>query len=347
LTDEDKIKNAIDVYFKLRYEGQKLLEAQNFSFLIANDPQTQAWAQREKDKREVELYNAATYRLNYVKYEYFLDYDSIAVENGVDATVRLHESHNVVFEVIAPEVSSLGGLEHIIMLSKTETGWVIVQDKYEDMLAKIMVDETKDEIIARIQSNHVAELQRAASAKKPFCFDSEMTLDGGHAYNRWAAVGYADTYALPPYNSNYEYIAGNDCTNFVSQAIYEGVSHTMSAPNNYYNDWYYDFYTKTGSYPWINVPGLYSFLTGNNGRGPYGHRVTNLCSVHPGDVVQIYHNNRGWHHTVIVVVVGEGDYCWYPEYTRVDAHSNDYRNYPLAAYYPDAMRYIVIDGWRD
>ena len=66
MTDEDKIKNAIDVYFKLRYEGQKLLEAQNFSFLIANDPQTQAWAQREKDKREVELYNAATYRLNYV-----------------------------------------------------------------------------------------------------------------------------------------------------------------------------------------------------------------------------------------------------------------------------------------
>lgn len=36
LSDEDKIKNAIDVYFKLKYEGQKLLKAQDFSGLLAD-----------------------------------------------------------------------------------------------------------------------------------------------------------------------------------------------------------------------------------------------------------------------------------------------------------------------
>ena len=56
LSDEEKIKAAIDAYFTLRYEGQKLLEAQDFSALLEDD--SLDWVRKEKDKREIELYIA-------------------------------------------------------------------------------------------------------------------------------------------------------------------------------------------------------------------------------------------------------------------------------------------------
>jgi len=44
-------------------------------------------------------------------YHYVLDYDKVEIM-GSTATVHLYESHEVVFEAMAPEVSEMGGLEH-------------------------------------------------------------------------------------------------------------------------------------------------------------------------------------------------------------------------------------------
>jgi hypothetical protein len=69
LSDEDKIKATIDAYFKLRYEGQRLLEAQDFSELVQDAKQP--WVEREKDKRDIELYIASLFELNFL-YRTFL-----------------------------------------------------------------------------------------------------------------------------------------------------------------------------------------------------------------------------------------------------------------------------------
>jgi hypothetical protein len=233
LSDEDKIKNVIDTYFRLRYESQKLLEPQDFSFLSDDGPKTRNWAQREQDKREIELYVASTYRLNYVKYEYFLDYDDIEVENEVEATVRLRESHEVVFEAIAPEVSKLSGLEHVITLNKTRKRWVIVSDEYQDELTQLMANETKDEIIERVRLNRETELQRAAEFEITGKKGRQATINSGawHAYNRAAAKTYADTWwndRNPAWGNFDPPNGGGDCTNYFSQVIYAGAPKWMT-----------------------------------------------------------------------------------------------------------------------
>jgi hypothetical protein len=246
LTDEEKIKNTIDTYFKLRYESQKLLKPLDFSFLTANSSQAWSWVEGEQDKREIELFIASTYNLNYVDYEYSLDYDSIVVR-GEEATVRLRESHSVVFEAIAPEVSKLRGLEHVIVLRKTSAGWVIVSDKYQDELTQLMANETKDAIIKRVRLNRAAELQQVAEFESTNQKGQLATINSRawHAYDRSAARTYADTWGEwrdnPYYHRNpaYQNFDGNggDCTNYASQVIYAG------APQLDYG----------GSYVWIEL----------------------------------------------------------------------------------------------
>jgi hypothetical protein len=63
LSDEEKIKVAIDAYFTIKYESQKFLEEQDFSLLL--DDETLEWVKKEKDKREVELYLAELFDLNF------------------------------------------------------------------------------------------------------------------------------------------------------------------------------------------------------------------------------------------------------------------------------------------
>ena len=86
-------------------------------------------------------------------------------------------------------------------------------------------------------------------------------------YDRAAAVNYADTYwdrsiSLGPvpqiildsegwdpgWDETYKDYGETDCTNFVSQAVFEGVAYTASDPNYFYPDpanwsewWYYKF----------------------------------------------------------------------------------------------------------
>jgi len=231
LTDEDKVKNAIDTYFKLRYESQRLLEAQDFSSLIADGSQARQWARNDQDKREIELFVALNYRLNYVEYEYFLDYKTVEVKDN-DAIVRLWESHNVVFEVMAPQVSKLSGLEHIITLHRSDIGWVIVEDQYQDELTQLMFNETKHEIIERVRRNREAELQHVTQFTISNQKSTQTAINSGtwHPYNRTVAVSYADTWwngRNPAWGNFDPPNGGGDCTNYISQVIYAGAPKWM------------------------------------------------------------------------------------------------------------------------
>lgn len=143
-----------------------------------------------------------------------------------------------------------------------------------------------------------------------------------------------------------------DCTNFVSQAIFEGTGYTFSQTDyfnpdytHYMDWWYYKFSSVVdGSYPWVNTGGLYSFLTTNSGRGPYGSTTT-LCGLSPGDVVFMKNTSGNWQHVVIVsAIVGD---CNNPANIIVDSHSPNMRgplNDPIFIqhlWYP-----VVISGYR-
>jgi hypothetical protein len=199
----------------------------------------------------------------------------------------------------------------------------------------------------RIRKNYETEAQKEQSgiAASPTHDMEGRAIASTYSYNRTAAANYADTY-WSNYNPQYGVEPDTDCTNFVSQAIYEGTSHTMSYPNNYYTDWYYDFYTKSGSLPWVRVDPHYTFLTTNTGRGPYGS-ISYVCYMAKGDVIQLYASGQGWFHEVIVTqVINSGD-CWDERNIRVNSHTTDRYHYPLNFYSAYSKRYIHINGWRD
>lgn len=366
LPDEDKIKSAIETYFVTRYEGQKLLEMQSFSILVDDD--ASSWVKKEKDKREIELYVAQLFELSYQSYDFQLNYGSIDIQNN-KATVSLKESHQVVFQAIAPEVSEMSNLEHIITLHQKQDGWVITDDQYSDELTQALAYKSKDEIKKQVDENYQQDVERKknAAASKTLArpIASVLALIN-YSYNRTAARQYADahipTEACPTCGYNTAYYKtelDTDCANFVSQAIYAGEGKTppdtsgftTSPTRSYTTDWYYVFNNPaygnngSGSYPWIRVVEKYTFITTNTSKiGPYGFGTSNLCDIGIGDVVQIKNGGVTYDHEGIVV--GKGTGCGTLSNTLVDAHTTDRYHYPISYWAGYSLRYIRISGWK-
>jgi len=287
-------------------------------------------------------------------YNYTLDYDAIEIKNN-KATVQLRESHQVVFEAIAPEVSVLANLQHTLTLRHEKGVWVIYKDEYKDELSQQLDHTTRADILEQIDKNYQEEQNRKSFGPSdmvaPMAPVNPLALNQ-YAYNRSLAISYADNWAKST-NPYYKRETA-DCANFVSQAIYAGMGKSppdtsgMGTYGQYNTEWYYDYNSKSGSLPWINVPAQYSFVLGNTGskKGPYGVGSSSyLCYVQGGDVVQLFNVLGGnmWDHEGIVVAVNGP--CTSLSNYLVDAHTEDRYHYPLSNWASFQMRYMLIYGW--
>ncbi|HNB36707.1 MAG TPA: amidase domain-containing protein [Anaerolineales bacterium] len=336
VSDEEKIKAAIDAYFTTRYEGQKSITEQDFSTLIEDD--TLDWVKKEKDKREIELYIASLFDLGYESYKFTLEYDTIEIK-GNKATVQVIEGHQVVFNSTSPEVSILANLKHIITLYNKKDSWVISKDAYQDELSSQISHTSKDEIKNQIDSNyqlliHQKQNYSEIELNKINSLTEEINRTSGlisynYSYDRIEAVRYADAHipgacAWCGYNTTYYKTETQygDCTNFVSQAIYAGGGNTppdtkgmtTSANRNSSSDWYYVFNysgptSGSGSTPWIQVQAQRDFIISNSNKiGPTGYETTVLCNVSIGDIVQLKGVNTPgvWDHEGIIIQKSSG-----------------------------------------
>ena len=364
LSEDEKIKAAINAYFASRYESQKILNNIDFSPVLENA--TSTWANKEKEKREIEIYIANLFSLRYQTYSYRLEYDTIRITPS-EAIVSLRESHEIVFEILSPDVSKMSDLKHEIILHKKQNKWVIFKDDYQDELSQLMNHKTKNEIILQVNRNYQEDLKlrvtdsnhEAAmsyfSSKTLFSPSYHPLLLNNYGYNRTKARNYADAY-WDTYNTDwYKTASGTDCTNYVSQALYAGQGKTppdtggMATASNrsYQYDWYY-IWNNSGSLPWVRVQSQYNFIVNNTNKiGPAGVRSNNLCSVRLGDIVQLYNVNGTaiWDHEAIFVE-SPYPYCQSSSYYKVNAHTTNRYHYPLSNWAAYQMRYILIRGWK-
>lgn len=415
LSDEEKIKAVIDAYFTVRYEGQKLVEAQDFSALIEDD--TLDWVKHEKDRREIELYIASLFDLGYQSYSFTLDYDSIEIKKN-KAIVQLRQSHQVVYAAIAPEISELANLSHTITLHKKDGCWVIYKDEYEDEYTRLLATTKKDKIKQQIDENYRNWFANETGLASPSEFQDASMLSYGwepilfkiryggnhenistdlksraltatypsssvlalpsYSYNRSAARTFSYNNALVEqapipqaiinayktiYGTSWPITwplkyrnegASGDCTNFVSQAIFEGTGYTSGDANYFYpvpndNNWYYKFSpTAQGSVTWVRVGWLYSFLlnTNTSKRGPYGTATGISCSstsVSPGDPI-FMKSGSSWAHAVIVYSIDSP--CLNPYSIRVNSHNAYKRNEPLPTWGGFSWYGVKIQGYR-
>ncbi len=245
-----------------------------------------------------------------------------------------------------PIVSKMRNLDHTILLKKTQNGWKIVSDYYEDYLWRMLraTNLSKDELLRTIDEaqDQVSTIARVESVTSTCNLPADEST---HPYNRSGAVAYAHQYAYDP-NPAYYYFPDNDCTNFVSQTIHLGSNAEEVGSNTY--GWYYNYYNtyqdNDYSASWTDVGKLYEFITQYYvwDKGPEGCEIDQYNAL-PGDLVQFEwrsDTNPEWDHSVIIVQKGSGgyDYSYW-----VAGHSNDVDNYPLDNYLYDSRRFIRID----
>lgn len=160
-------------------------------------------------------------------------------------------------------------------------------------------------------------------------------------YDREKAVAYAQRWALDRNPAYFDYSGlGGDCTNFISQCIYEGCGVMNYTPTF---GWYY--YNGNNKSPaWTGVPYLYNFLMRKEASpGPFAEEV-DVSKIEPGDIIQLAFESAGtYKHSLFVVEVGKP-----PSLLNVliNTHTIDRKEYPLIDYSWNRIRYLKILGVR-
>jgi len=326
--DEEKIKNIIDSYFQIRYESFSTLKLGDFEGLVSEQPDARIWLDQELSKLKVELRHVELNNLRYMDYKFFLNFKEISIDNGETAFVNVLISHDVVREVSLdlnpdnPNISHLYNLEHKITLHQENGRWKITSDDYTDYLWRMLRknDTPIDEVLQTMKESPLPSL-RIASLQTEFSCGLPAD-DSTHSYNREGAVNYALTHVVN-YNPNYPSYDSDprfgDCTNFVSQALYEGGNVSMafcSTSGPYCSTgsdgnlgWFFESESFRAS-AWTHVGKFHEFVldpiaTQSAGwtEGPEGCEVDNIAYLDIGDVIQYeWGDNDGeWDHAVIIV----------------------------------------------
>lgn len=152
----------------------------------------------------------------------------------------------------------------------------------EQEVNKMSVEDKEDTPYSRLEPLNVSNFVSVSST-----------------YNRAGAVAYARRHARNP-NPNYANFEGDggDCTNFVSQCLYEGggISQHVGSSHTDHN-W---FYISSGnrSTSWTGAHQLYNYLSSSNSR-INAIQIPKL-SLQIGDIIQFLPTHKLWGHSVIV-----------------------------------------------
>jgi hypothetical protein len=266
-TEEENIKQVIRKYFDRRYHSRAVNQVEDFREFSDGTPQAVSFFKSEADKMDIEIYNAKLHHLGYAQYEYSLNFKSISFdkENQL-ATVSLSEGHEVIFEISEmisntdPIISKMRDLNHTMILKKTQIGWKIISDQYEDYLWRMLraTHLSKDEVMNAIDATRDQSPTTKVGQSQSLTFSCNLPADAStHPYDRYGAIAYAHQYAIFP-NPAYFYfpLPYGDCTNFVNQAIHHGSNAEEVGSGTY--GWYYND-NIDHSASWTDVQFIYDF----------------------------------------------------------------------------------------
>ena len=122
---------------------------------------------------------------------------------------------------------------------------------------------------------------------------------------------------------------GGDCTNFISQCLYAGISEM-----NYRGYGWYYINANRKSPSWTGVEYLYNFLINNKHVGPIGSVITK-DQLEIGDLIQLNFSGNIYGHTLFVTEINGDD-------IRVCSHTIDSKDRLLSTYNYQNIRYIKI-----
>lgn len=282
---QKELKVVIQAYIEIRYSALSSshpygFRLDGFGNLVSIEPDGKAFLDAELGKLALEIKYAELNRSRYVDYKYFLDFSNFSMDPISQlVTASVVEGNEIIYEISAetdptnPHVAQMSGLTHTIVLRKKQDQWKIVSDYYNDFLWRTLrrTGKSTEEMLNILNTVEMppvsAESNRSAGVEIASLLPDDPS---SHVYDRTGAVIYAQNHAAAEkYNRDYpNYDDGNhgDCTNFVSQALYEGGHVTMYIPPGSIPPpspdgqigWYLLNDTQRAT-DWNWVDGLYSF----------------------------------------------------------------------------------------
>lgn len=311
--------------------------------LVVSNSADLSWRELERKRSLTLKYIGEKFYLPYNKYDIGLTIEKVIFEDGV-WFVKVLENSIITFKDTSIEPVEFVDIQHEIKIQYENGNFKIINDSYSDIITMQIEGSSDAEILAAIDQNSFNQYLILDNNKLGE-INRRQNMVSANSYNRSAAVNYANTWKNST-NTQKFFRENPDCTNFVSQAVYQGTNNVMSVPDNYSTKWYYDAYTRTGSYAWVNVGGFYNFLTSNSGRGPLGYSSGSyFCYLAPGDVVVMKYSDSGaWRHAVLVTSITGS--C--QDYTKIQVASHDPNgSYNLAYFSPSTFYALNITGYND
>lgn len=380
--EQEEIKTIIEQYFDIYYQALSTsppaaFEEKGFGDLISDLPEARDFEEIEVAKLQVQAKYWELNKLRYVDYKHTQEYDSYSSDQETgQVTVYLLDKAEVIRERSLeedpndPRVTILE-FRHIVILQKEGEDWSIVSDSYFDSWWQQFrkPGATKEDILStmNLEREKIAETNyQPVAVYQKSDFSCEFDPDpSSHTYNRTDAVEYAQDHAFEadynldypeydPYISTPDPTPFGDCTNFVSQAIYERGDGSMflTAPIHPRSPdgqpgWYLlngmqraSDWNHVGGSPLLH--GFFDFVLENEpsqyiSEGPEGCEADYISDLDIGDVIQYDWEDDGyWDHSVIVV-------GWEGGIVQVASHSPNFPqdDYDFRTY--EDIRYIHIE----
>ncbi|AVQ47178.1 amidase domain-containing protein [Clostridium botulinum] len=325
----NKIEEIVQKYFSNNLKAEKELKGTDNSTI----DQQSSLAEFNKLQYELKGKINKHYKLNLEYYNNSIQINSISQKDNL---IRVDVDNNVRCKYDTLDDESSYSESHILYLKgndndlKVERDFCSLDENAKNIEEDIGNSKVRGSLLAQVTSaksyndyveNEINDLKNKIDNIDE-CFhkiDNKinnvnlMSARSGGRYNRGAAANWARKNVKSP-----EKYKGNDCTNFVSNAVRQG-----GIPTD--NLWY------PGSNTWIRVVEFGDWLSPRKGYATDYYPYTMSTS---GDVIQFFNKNKGvFSHSVIVT--GRSSVGM----PAVSAHTNAADNVPASNYYPGNSTY--------
>lgn len=375
LSDAEKVRAAVDVYFTLKYESRARETALNLAIVVDTTSRS------GRTLHDYELgrlhYSIACYQATGTlvsEYFYRPEYQSLDIQNHT-ATVRIRPWVDLIYADDRGRPAEGGGEPHTVTLTRGKSGWRIIGDQYRDEFTMMFPRDTDFTTLERglpsqLRELHAEwaeiELRLASDPRSAYRFTGpadEIDLLGYRSYDRNKCSYYGMTYtnnnqdcSTTDYNPLFVEYASSlcaDCQNFVSQCVWYGFGgqNISTAIQNRYLPMVANWWA-TGSNAhanWINVSSFRNMAAHNFDNDLAGVQGSEgpLSTVRVGDIAAL----STWGHVYIIVNIVDHNHSGSVDYNEiyVSAHTSNRQNARLSNYVanPASVKYVLIHSFKE
>ena len=354
---QDIIVKYLDAYTKSLVN----LESADVTSLFTNPDSNEAYLTQTTVDFIVEHHKLQPNDMTLKDAYYDIEYKSVNI-NGNKVTIVFLEDDYHKFKFVSDDITSrVIDVENTVVINKSDAGIYtldsvrVVKDHYV-MFTNMISPSSGKQAIKNLKDKYIAAIKEEATKNKELLetvnskeYKASKTCD--NAYNREAAVSYANKYADARNSEYYDFSRdGGNCANYVSQSIHNGgipMDYTGSAIWKYHSATSDESSKQVGrTASWTAVNYFYRYARDNSGFGLCSDIDINIFYGEGGDVLQVgYNPDNPYTHTTIVVdrVYKDGKLID----LLLDSNTVGLYKYPALGYTYQNKRLIKILGYND